>query len=134
MGCKSTKTSVLMKWLVCASIYILLFGVLNSNKLYLLAFVHIQINLRSLFHLQMYTYSHYIFSSGATLSCCVLVCKNTGTCKVFNAKSSLIGVCMCMCVFRFFFDITEATEDKVNVGPPRDRGENLFKWFRYSLF
>ena len=41
---------------------------------------------------------------------------------------------MCMCVFIFFFDITEATEDKVHVGPPRDRGENLFKWFRYSLF
>ena len=41
---------------------------------------------------------------------------------------------MCMCVFRFFFDITEATEDKVHVGLPRDRGENLFKLFRYSLF
>ena len=27
---------------------------------------------------------------------------------------------MCMCVFRFFFDITEATEDKVHVGLPRD--------------
>ena len=40
---------------------------------------------------------------------------------------------MCMCVFRFFFDITEATEDKVHVGPPRDRGENLFKSFRYIL-
>ena len=38
MGCKATKTGVLMKWPVCASIYILLFGVLNSNKLYLLAF------------------------------------------------------------------------------------------------
>ena len=34
---------------------------------------------------------------------------------------------MCMCVFKFFFDITEPTEDKVHVGPPRDRGENLFK-------
>ena len=41
---------------------------------------------------------------------------------------------MYMCVFRFFFGITEATEDKVHVGPPRDRGDNLFKWFRYSLF
>ena len=38
----------------------------------------------------------------------MLVFKNTGTCKVFNDKSTL----MCMCVFRFFFDITEATEDK----------------------
>ena len=47
-----------MMWLRCTS-----FGVLNSNKLYLLAFVHIQINLGSLFHLQIYTYSHYIFSS-----------------------------------------------------------------------
>ena len=35
-----------------------------------------------------------------------------------------MSVCMCMCVFRFFFDITEATEDKVHLGPPRDRGEN----------
>ena len=31
---------------------------------------------------------------------------------------------MCMCVFKFFFEITEPTEDKVHVGPPRDRGEN----------
>ena len=37
---------------------------------------------------------------------------------------------MCMCVFKFFFEITEPTEDKVHVGPPQDRGENLFKWFR----
>ena len=29
-----------------------------------------------------------------------------------------------MCVFKFFFDITEPTEDKVHVGPPRDRGEH----------
>ena len=28
---------------------------------------------------------------------------------------------MCMCVFKFFFEITEPTEDKVHVGPPRDR-------------
>ena len=46
-----------------AQVYINIRGVLNSNKPYLLAFVHIQINLRSLFHLQMYTYSHYNFSS-----------------------------------------------------------------------
>ena len=39
MGCKATKTGVLMKWPVCINIRIvLLFGVLNSNKLYLLAF------------------------------------------------------------------------------------------------
>ena len=31
---------------------------------------------------------------------------------------------MCMCVFKFFFEITEPTEDKVHVGPPRDRGKN----------
>ena len=31
---------------------------------------------------------------------------------------------MCMCVFKFFFEITEPTEDKEHVGPPRDRGEN----------
>ena len=73
----------------------------------------------------MYTYSHYIFSSGATLSCCVLVCKNTGTCTVFNAKSSLMYVRV-----QFFFEITEPTEDKVHAGPPRDRGEDLFKRFR----
>ena len=113
MGCKATKTGVLMKWPLCASIYVLLFGVLNSNILYLLAYFYIKITLWYLFDLQMYTYSHYIFSSGATLSCCVLVCKNTGTCTVFNAKS--------------FFEITEPTEDKVHVGSPRDRGENLFK-------
>ena len=41
MGCKATNTGVLMKWLVCASVYmyVLLFGVLNSNKVYLLAFL-----------------------------------------------------------------------------------------------
>ena len=38
------KTGVLMKWLVCASIYVLLFGVLNSNKLNLLAFFNIYLN------------------------------------------------------------------------------------------
>ena len=61
MGCKATKTGVLMKWLVCASIYVLLFGVLNSNKIVLLAFFHIQITLWSLFDLQMYTYIQYNF-------------------------------------------------------------------------
>ena len=41
-GLQSHKdTGVLMKWPVCASIYALLFGVLNSNKLYSLAFFHI---------------------------------------------------------------------------------------------
>ena len=35
-------------------------------------------------------------------------------------------VCACVCSDSSF-DITEATEDKVHVGPPRDRGENLFK-------
>ena len=30
-------------------------------------------------------------------------------------------VCMCMCVFKFFFEFTEPTEDKVHVGQPRDR-------------
>ena len=33
---------------------------------------------------------------------------------------------MCMCVFKFFFEITEPTEDKVHVGPTQDRGENVF--------
>ena len=74
MGCKATKTSVLMKWPVCASIYVLLFGVLNSNKLYLLVFFHIYITLWSLFDLQMYTYRHYFFFHlEQLLSCCVLV-------------------------------------------------------------
>ena len=41
---------------------------------------------------------------------------------------------MCMCVFKFFFEITEPTEDKVHVGPPRDRGENLFKDSGQLLF
>ena len=40
---------------------------------------------------------------------------------------------MCMCVFKFFFEITEPIEDKDQVGPPQDRGENLFKRFR-SVF
>ena len=63
MVCKATKTGVLMKWLVCASIYVLLFGVLNSNKLYmyLLAFFHIKITLWSLFDLQMYIHPLYFF-------------------------------------------------------------------------
>ena len=39
MGCKATKTGVFMKWPVCASIYVLLFGVLNSIFSYLLAFL-----------------------------------------------------------------------------------------------
>ena len=34
-----------------------------------------------------------------------------------------------MCVFKFFSEITEPNEDKVHVGPPLDRGENLFKLF-----
>ena len=29
---------------------------------------------------------------------------------------------MCTCVFKFLSEITEPTEDKVHVGPPRDRG------------
>ena len=33
---------------------------------------------------------------------------------------------MCMCVFKFFFEITEPTEDKVHVGPPRDRGGGVY--------
>ena len=37
---------------------------------------------------------------------------------------------MCMCVFNLFFEITEPTEDKVHMGSPQDRGENLFKCFR----
>ena len=28
-----------------------------------------------------------------------------------------------VCVFKFFSEITEPTEDKVHVGPPRDRGK-----------
>ena len=48
----------------------------------------------------MCTYSHYIFSSAATLSCCVQVCKNIRTCTVFNAKSSFyeceyVFACVC---------------------------------------
>ena len=31
---------------------------------------------------------------------------------------------MCMCVFKFLSEITEPTEDKVHVGPPRDRGKH----------
>ena len=39
-----------------------------------------------------------------------------------------------MCVFKFFFEITEPTEDKVHVGQPRDRGENLFNDSGQLLF
>ena len=132
MGCKATKTGVLMKWLVCASIYmyVLLFVVLNSNKLYLLAFFFFIFKLfYGLYFICKCTHitATIFFSSGATLSCCVMVCKNTGTCTVFNAKSSLMRVCMYMCVFKFFFEINEPTEDKVHVGPTQDREENLFK-------
>ena len=41
---------------------------------------------------------------------------------------------MCMCVFKFFFEITEPTEDNVYVGPPRDRGEKLFNDSGQLLF
>ena len=30
---------------------------------------------------------------------------------------------MCMCVFKLLSENTEPTEDKVQVGPPRDRGK-----------
>ena len=30
---------------------------------------------------------------------------------------------MCMSVFKFLSEITEPTEDKVHVGPPRERGK-----------
>ena len=35
-----------------------------------------------------------------------------------------------MCVFKFFFEITELPGNKVHVGPSRDWGEHLFKLFR----
>ena len=35
-----------------------------------------------------------------------------------------------MYVFKFVFEITEPTEDKVHVGQQRGLGENLFKRFR----
>ena len=83
-----------MKWLVFASIYmyVLLFGLLNSNNLYLLAIVFISKLLYGLSLICKCTHitATIFFSSGATLICCVLVCKNTGTCTVFNAKSSLM--------------------------------------------
>ena len=41
---------------------------------------------------------------------------------------------MCMCVFKFFFEITEPTEDKVRVGPPWDRGEFFFNDSGQLLF
>ena len=70
----------------------------------------------------MYTYSHYIFFiwSNSKLLC-------SGMQEYRNMYSiecqKLLNVCMCMCVFKFFFEITEPTEDKVHVGPPRDRGK-----------
>ena len=99
MGCKATKTGVLMKWLVFASIYmymyVLLIGVLNSNelysnKLYLLAFIIFNYFMVFILFANVHILQPLYFSSGATLSCCVLVCKNTGACTVFNAKSSLM--------------------------------------------
>ena len=104
----------------------LLFGVLNSIIYIYLHFFMFEY-LYGLYLICKCTHRAIIFfSSGATLSCCVLVCKNTGTCTVLNAKSTLMYVCACVCS-KFFFEITEPTEDKVHVRPPRDRGENLFK-------
>ena len=34
---------------------------------------------------------------------------------------------MCMCVFKFFFEIIEPTEDKVHVGPPRGTGRKFIR-------
>ena len=70
---------------MCASIYILLFGMLNSNKLYLLAFFIFKL-LYGLYLIckcthtfRISSHSPIFFTSGTTLSFCVLVCKNTGT-------------------------------------------------------
>ena len=60
MGCKATETCVLMKWLLCASIYILLFGVLISNKLYLLAFFFIFEFFYGLYYIQSHEIQEYI--------------------------------------------------------------------------
>ena len=66
MACKATKTGVLMKWPGCASIYVLLIGVLNSNKLYLLAFLHIKITLFANVHVQQ-LYFFFIWSNSKLL-------------------------------------------------------------------
>ena len=58
-GCKTPKTYVLMKWLMCAIIEVLLFGVLNSNSNKLHVFTCIftfELLLWSLFNLQRCTY------------------------------------------------------------------------------
>ena len=94
MGCKATKTGVLMKWLVCASIYVLLFNVLNLNKLYLLACFHIQITLWSLFDLQMYIHPLYFFIWSNSKLLCSGMQEYRNMYVVFNVKSSCVHVCV----------------------------------------
>ena len=49
---------------------------------------------------------------------------NTGTCTFYLMPKGpqCEYVCACVCL-KFLSEITEPTEDKVHVGPPRDRGK-----------
>ena len=106
MGCKTTKTGVIMKWLMYASIYVLLFGVLNSNKLYLLTFFIFKL-LYGLYLIckcthtfRISSHSPIFFTSGTTL---MLLCSGMQEFRnmysLFNAKkvpnvSMYVHVCV----------------------------------------
>ena len=110
MGSKTTKTGVPMKWLMCASIYAHLFGMLNSNKLYLLAFFIFKL----LYGIYLICKCTLRISSHSPIFFIKLLCSGMQEYRnmysLFNAKSSL------MCVFKFFSEITETTEDKDHHG------------------
>ena len=64
-----------------------------------------------------------IFSSGKTLSCCVLVCRNTCTVYLMPKAPS---VCVCVCS-NIFSETTWPFEAKFHVKPPWDRGRKVIQ-------
>ena len=63
---------------------------------------------------------HICFSSGKTLSCCVLVCKNTCT-ALFNNEGSLVSICMYAGRGYSVPDVCKHAE------PPWDRGRKFIQ-------
>ena len=87
------------------------------------------------------------FPSGTTRSCCVLVCKNTGTCTLYimpkapeceNVRAcACVRTCVraCVRVFKFFSQITPGQlKPNFTWNHHMIREENLFKWFRSNVF
>ena len=113
-----------MKWLVCASIYVLLFGMLNSNKLYLLAFFFIFKLLYGLYFickckhtLRISRHSpilFYIWNNSKLLCSGMQEYRKGPQCKY---------VCACECSNSYLKSLSQLNEDKVHVGPPRDKGK-----------